>query len=74
MRGHAASRLVITVSLYLLIGVIVLGGVGFVSGVYLGLSSPFDGYSGFWLPYFGGLLGSLAGGTLGLMLALRHKR
>lgn len=74
LQGRAASRLAITLPLYLLMGVIALGGVGFVAGVYIGLSPVFDGYAGFWLPYLGALLGSLAGGSLGVVLAFRHKR
>lgn len=74
LRGRATWRLAITVPLYMSIGVVVAGCVGFVSGVYIGLALTFDGYAGFWLPYLGALLGSLAGGSLGLVLALRNRR
>jgi hypothetical protein len=74
LQGRATSRLAITVPLYMSIGAVVAGCVGFVSGVYIGLGLTFDGYAGFWLPYLGALLGSLAGGSLGLVLALRHRR
>ena len=73
LRGRAGSRLAITVPFYVSIGVVVAGCVGFVAGVYISLWL-FDGYAGFWLPYLGALLGSLAGGSLGLVLGLRHRR
>lgn len=73
LRGRAATRLAITVPLYLLVGVLVTSGVGLVAGVYVGLWPMFDGYAGFWLPYLGALLGSFVGGSLGLTLALRRK-
>ena len=73
LRGRGVSRLAITVPLFILVGVLVIGGVGFVAGVYIGLAF-FDGYAGIWLPYLAAMLGSLAGGSLGSVLALRHKR
>ena len=73
LRGRASSRLAITVPFSVFIGVVVAGCVGFVAGVYISLWA-FDGYAGFGLPYVGALLGSLAGGSLGLVLALRQRR
>ena len=67
--GRAASRLSITLPLCLLTGAVVLGGAGFVSGVYAALALPSDGYG---LPYLGAVLGALVGGGLGVLLALRH--
>lgn len=73
LRGRAAHRPAIVVPLYVVAGVVLMGGLGFVSGVHAGLWW-FDDYDGAGLPYVGALLGSLAGGGLGVVLALRHRR
>ena len=73
LAGRAATRLAITIPLFLLIGALVAGGAGFVSGVFVGLWL-FDGYDGILLPYFGAVVGALVGGGLGLRSAVRRKR
>lgn len=73
LAGRAATRLAITIPLLMLAGALVVGGAGFVSGVFFGLWFS-DGYDGILFPYYGAVVGALVGGGLGLRMAIRRKR
>lgn len=75
LTGRAASRLVITIPLALLVGCLVGGGVGYIGGAFLGLLPRYrHDYSAIAYPYVGALVGVVVGCILTLTMALRSRQ
>lgn len=73
--GRAFTRRMLLVPLSLVMGLLVGGGIGFVAGVYVGLSrTPEAGAYNVALPYVSSGVGALLGAGLGLALALRASK
>ena len=70
----ATSRMGSIIPAHVVSGVLLAGGLGFASGLQAGFQPFAAGYEGVQLRYVGAFLGSLTGGSLGFLLAVRHKQ